>query len=74
MAPILMRHVIPSTALHAKGISWQELDTVDGQKIATQVFKNGVVKVAASVDSSAFITESDLLATNGVIHVIDAVI
>ena len=42
--------------------------------IATQVFKNGVIKIAASRDSSAFVVQSDLLATNGVIHVIDGVI
>ena len=43
-------------------------------QIATQVFKNGVIKVAASRESSAFVVESDILATNGVIHVIDTVI
>ena len=42
--------------------------------IASQVFKKGEIKVAASRNSSAFIIQSDLLATNGVIHVIDAVI
>ena len=59
-----------------KGISWDEHETAngDGQTIATQVFKKGVIKVAASRDSSAFIIQSDLLATNGVVHVIDAVI
>ena len=59
-----------------KGISWDEHETANanGQTIATQVFKKGVIKVAASRDSSAFIIQSDLLATNGVIHVIDAVI
>ena len=59
-----------------KGISWDEHETANanGQTIATQVFKKGVIKVVASRDSSAFITQSDLLATNGVIHVIDAVI
>ena len=76
LGPILRRHVIPGKSLHAKGISWDEhkTATVDGQTIATQVFKKGVLKVAASLDSSAFIIQSDLLATNGVVHVIDAVI
>ena len=61
-------------ALHVKGISWDVHDTLGGQTIATQVFKNGVTKVASSRDSSAFVLQSDLLATNGVIHVIDNVI
>jgi len=76
LGPILRRHVIPGKTLHAKGISWDEHETANanGQTIATQVFKKGVIKVAASRDSSAFIIQSDLLATNGVIHVIDAVI
>ena len=71
---ILRRHVIPGQALHAKGISWDVHETVNGQTIATQVFKNGVIKVAASLDSSAFVIQSDILATNGVIHLIDAVL
>ena len=73
---ILRRHVIPGQALHAKGISWDVHETAaeDGQMIQTQVFKNGVIKVAASLDSSAFVIQSDILATNGVIHLIDAVL
>lgn len=76
LVPILQRHVIPGKALFAKGISWDEHKTAtqDGQLIATQVFKNGVIKVAASLDSSAFLLETDLVASNGVVHVIDAVI
>ena len=65
---------IRNKALHVKGISWDVHDTLGGQTIATQVFKNGVTKVASSRDSSAFVLQSDLLATNGVIHVIDNVI
>ncbi len=77
LRPILQRHVIPSKALFSKGISWDEYQTAgdDGdQMIATQVFKNGVIKVASSLEASAFITQKDLIATNGVIHVLDTVI
>ena len=42
--------------------------------IASQVFKKGEIKVVASRSSSAFIIQSDLLATNGIIHIIDAFI
>jgi uncharacterized surface protein with fasciclin (FAS1) repeats len=70
---ILSRHLV-KRALFAKGIAWNTHETVGGQMIATQVFKKGVIKVAASLDSSAFVQEADLVAANGVVHVIDSVI
>ena len=74
LSRILRRHVIIGRTLHARGISWDVHETSGSEMIATQVFKNGVIKVAANLDSSAFVQQTDLLATNGVIHVIDAVI
>ena len=76
LGAILRRHIIPGRTLYAKGISWDVHKTANGdaEMIATQVFKNGVIKVAASLESSAFLTQNDLKATNGVVHVIDAVI
>ena len=74
LSRILRRHVIIGKTLYARGISWDVHETAGSESIATQVFKNGVIKVAANLDSSAFVQQTDLLATNGVIHVIDAVI
>jgi len=76
---VLLRHVVPKT-LYAKGICWETHETAGGNmddKIATQVFKNGAVKVVSNPDGTrtgAMVVEADILASNGVIHAIDTVI
>merc|ERR1740124_1029940 len=79
LTKVLLRHVLPG-ALFYKGITWETHNTAGGaeeDKIATQVFKAGVVKVVSSVGSKrtgARVVDADIIATNGVIHAIDTVI
>jgi uncharacterized surface protein with fasciclin (FAS1) repeats len=60
--------------LFTKGMSWMTHSSLSGEKVQTQVFKAGVIKVASSVDKSARLRQDDMLATNGVVHAIDMII
>merc|ERR1711962_945614 len=76
LTKVLLRHVVPGT-VYSKGIKWGTYDTAGDEMIATQVYKGGQVKVISSsggVRNSANVIEADILASNGVIHVIDSVI
>ena len=50
-----------------------ELTTVAGGKLTASV-ENGKVKITDAKGNSAYVTAADLNASNGVIHVIDAVV
>lgn len=72
----LLRHVVPQ-AKFQRGIVWEFLDTAGEDKIATHVFKGGYTKVVSEVDgkkTKAKIIDTDLICSNGVVHVIDTVI
>lgn len=56
-----------------KGNGKAVLTTVNGQTI-TAVLDNGKVKLTDENGGSAYVTATDLKASNGVIHVIDAVV
>ena len=61
----------------AKGVSWANLATVGGDKICTKVYRNGAVQVGSHGSgkrTSAKVIDTDLTATNGVVHAIDSVI
>ena len=79
LTKVLLRHVVPGT-IYQKGIYWTTHETAGGDmddKIATQVFKNQVVKVVSYAGGNrvgARVEEYDILASNGVIHAIDTVI
>jgi len=76
LTAVLLRHVT-SGFLYSKGIMWAEHETAGGEMIASQVFRKGVVKVVSSVDgtrSVARVIDTDITATNGVVHAIDTVI
>jgi len=76
LTAVLLRHVTTGF-LHSKGIMWAVLDTAGGEMIATQVFRKGIVKVVSSTDgtrSVARVIDTDITATNGVVHAIDTVI
>jgi uncharacterized surface protein with fasciclin (FAS1) repeats len=71
---VLKMHILSGT-LFAKGISWAEYETLAGgqDRLATQVFKGPVLKVATKA-SSGDIIRTNLVARNGVIHVIDTLL
>lgn len=70
LADILTYHVVPATILAADAIAADgtEVPTVNGDTIAVSL-ANGNVNV-----DNATVTATDLIAGNGVVHVIDAVI
>merc|ERR1712177_61544 len=76
LTKVLLRHVVPGTVF-SKGIYWNTHNTAGGDKIATQVYRGGKVKVLSSSDGvkkSANVIVADVKASNGVIHAIDNVI
>jgi len=72
LTKVLLRHVVPGSLFY-KGICWKIRDTAGDEQIQTQVFKGGVVKVV-SESAGARLKETDIIASNGVIHAIDNVI
>eukprot|EP00095_Tigriopus_kingsejongensis_P003030 maker-scaffold170_size291898-snap-gene-1.64 protein:Tk03030 transcript:maker-scaffold170_size291898-snap-gene-1.64-mRNA-1 annotation:"hypothetical protein DAPPUDRAFT_309643" len=76
LTKVLLRHVLPRT-LYAKGVHWDEVLTVGGDEIQTQLFRGGKVKVVSAQQgqrSVATVQEADIPTTNGVIHVISDVL
>ena len=65
---ILTYHVVPGKVLAADVVKLSEAKTVEGSKVRIQV-EGGKVKV-----DGANVVKTDILTSNGVIHVIDAVI
>ncbi len=65
---VLKYHVVPGTYKAADLKDGQELTTAEGGKLKVTV-KDGVVKV-----NGATVTAADVPASNGVVHVIDAVL
>merc|ERR1711872_574062 len=72
LTKVLLRHVVPGTVF-SKCVYWSTHNTAGEEKIATQVYRGGQVKVISS-SGSARVIEADIKASNGVIHVIDSVI
>ncbi len=68
LAAILTYHVVPGTVRAADVVKLESAKTVNGAKVAI-VVKDGKVMV-----NQANVVKTDIEATNGVIHVIDAVI
>ena len=68
LTAILMYHVVPGRVLAAQVTGMSSAPTVNGQPISI-ASKNGMVTVGG-----ASLVKTDLLCSNGVIHVIDAVL
>jgi uncharacterized surface protein with fasciclin (FAS1) repeats len=69
LSEILLYHVISGQVLAADVIGLTSADTVQGDAISIEVVDGGVV-----LNGSVNVVTTDILASNGVIHVIDAVI
>merc|ERR1711964_950836 len=72
LTKVLLRHVVPGTVF-SKGIKSGTYDTAGDEKIATQVYRGGQVKVISS-SGAARVIKADINASNGVIHVLDSVV
>lgn len=68
LVAILTYHVVPGKVMAADVVKVKEAATVNGKKVPV-VVANGKVKVAG-----ANVVKTDIACSNGVIHVIDAVI
>ena len=65
---VLLYHVVPGKVAAADVVNLSEAETAAGQKVSIEVM-NGSVKV-----DNANVVATDIEASNGIIHVIDAVI
>jgi uncharacterized surface protein with fasciclin (FAS1) repeats len=67
---VLEYHVIAGAAVHAKDLKpFQEVKTLEGSDISIEASSKGV-----EVNHYAHVTTADVDATNGVVHIIDAVL
>jgi uncharacterized surface protein with fasciclin (FAS1) repeats len=68
LAKVLTYHVVSGKVM-AAAVATGDVPTVEGSTIAVEVTSDGVV-----LNGTANVTATDVAASNGVIHVIDAVI
>jgi uncharacterized surface protein with fasciclin (FAS1) repeats len=68
LVALLTYHVVPGTIMAADVVKLKEAKTVNGQMLAIRA-QNGTVMV-----NNAKVTATDIVTSNGVIHVIDAVV
>eukprot|EP00095_Tigriopus_kingsejongensis_P003031 maker-scaffold170_size291898-snap-gene-1.65 protein:Tk03031 transcript:maker-scaffold170_size291898-snap-gene-1.65-mRNA-1 annotation:"Periostin" len=76
LTKILLRHVVPDT-IFAAGIFNSDVTTVGGDTLTVGRYHGGSVNVISNVDGTktkAQVIDADLIASNGVCHVIDTVI
>jgi uncharacterized surface protein with fasciclin (FAS1) repeats len=67
LTKVLTYHVVPGTVMAAEVVKMSSAKTIQGQSV--RIDTRGGVKV-----DNANVVKTDIVATNGVIHVIDAVI
>lgn len=72
LADVLKYHVVPQKAMAADLKNDQSLSTLDGQNL-TVMIDDGTVTIKGGA-SSANVSKADILATNGVVHELDAVL
>ena len=68
LASILKYHVVPGTVMAADVVKLKTAKTVQGTDIKIDATKG------VKLNGSAMVTKADIVASNGVIHVIDSVI
>jgi len=72
LAGILTYHVVPGEIM-AADVKSGEVTTVNGQTFTIDAMADGVT-ITDAQGNTAKVTSTDIVATNGVIHVIDAVL
>ena len=65
---VLLLHVVPGKVMAADVVKMKTAKTAEGSEVSIQVRGNSVMVNGSTV------TQTDILASNGVIHVIDSVI
>jgi len=70
---VLTYHVIPGRLVAADLKDGQQLTTVNGEKLHVMV-KDGKVQIGNGKDLPATVQTSDVISSNGVTHLIDAVV
>lgn len=75
LTKVLTRHVAPKV-IFSKGISWAYVDTLNSEdQLYTKVFHGGRVYVKnPKTKVKAQVIDADIIASNGVIHAINAVV
>ncbi len=68
LVSILTYHVVPGTVMAADVVKLKSAKTVEGQSLMIKVVKGKVMV------NNATVTKTDIVASNGVIHVIDTVL
>jgi len=69
LADILLYHVIEGEVLSAAVTDGLEAETLQGSSVSFAIHSDGTPAI-----NEALITATDIMASNGVIHVIDSVI
>jgi transforming growth factor-beta-induced protein len=69
LSEILLYHVVDSVALAADVVTLDSVTTLNGNDVTIEVVNGGVV-----LNGSVNVVMTDIIASNGVIHVIDAVL
>ena len=76
LADILTYHVVAGEVLAADvvGLDGQSVETVNGATFTVDVGDDGTVTLTDAAGNEVTVVATDIMATNGVIHVIDAVL
>ena len=76
LADILTYHVVAGEVLAADvvGLDGQSVETVNGATFTVNVGDDGTVTLTDATGNEVTVVATDIMATNGVIHVIDAVL
>lgn len=73
LTDILTYHVVPSKVLSSQLSNGQKITTVQGEQLTVEI-TDGKVYLVDAKGGKAMVTTADLETSNGVIHVIDAVL
>lgn len=76
LTDILTYHVVEGEVMAADvaGLDGQEVPTVDGATFTVSVADDGAVTLTDAAGNEVAVTQTDIAAGNGVIHVVDAVL